>query len=910
MTDTYSSARIAHFNTLLKERNDIINGRLWMIQPKGLRFKHGESIAELKVPYHMGAEDETLIEQAVEGLISLFTKRYDAKTAAKMDSTQLKNTAHLKDRTYRTDIFIEGSSTKGLATKILNTTPFIDSGILVQWLSPEGPGTVLIKWLDDIFEKTIRDEAQQGGEEKTVDLLMLAMVRTIRKKKERLKEVRIAGFGYDKLDIAVGFTLFACVRHTLVKLSRRMSDICAPSYNPLTEVLLQTAPVPKAFLSIASNMLSVAFNPYGINSSSAEIISTFATEISESTKDLSSLIESTIKRIRSDKQATETLRMHKEVVNFRSAALDYMMEFETPGVEPQTTLYSIYDDDKRITRLIEDPKAMAELADSLDKAHKKVARGSQRGEVIERFSAYLLSFKKSMLSGLLKGSKKETIISLNKLVEGYYTFKLDEHIERFRGLMRSYLADRRGEFSTSTLKEEYNRGSLYRFATDARPILKVLELEQEGQLFVDMKDFSRKTLKIKEIAMADFMKEHFYLPILKAASRYSAGSGLSEDDRGIKLTNMPGDAAIFTGSLTYLVALAKDIQQVIRSYRQQLATKLPPTKSEEMLDDIHAKYKKRKEELKTERKEVAEKMARDEKGAEVLLIALGEEEHRLEDTYRRDLEAAIKSELEAGLYISYGSKAETTVLPAMDDFTAPVQVAIGEKINEAARGTYRNSFVWAKLEVLLRSEKLKTKNPSLRYPFDIYIDRTYSIKMPPELEKAFEKMVASRKLANAEALAKIVSDEFLNDLKSLVAGEPYSSLRLISSGTDLYNKGQALSEEALEAYMKDNRGAKRFFKKTVAVKDLAPPIRGSFFLPVDPLELWFGIESRKGKESIEAFYRCGDIIFKGFESNTPIPVWEIIDTENDFFLALKKHHIEDWFNEVKSKKADEAAGTF
>ena len=901
MTETYSNIRISLFNTLLKERTDIINGRLWMIHPKGLRFKHGESIAELKIPYHMGAEDETIIDNSIQSLVALLTKRHDPVGAVKLTGAIAKQTAHLKNKTYRTDIFIEGSSTKRLAQEILATTPFIDAGILVQWLSPEGAGTCFMQWLDSMFEKTVRDEAQNSGSEKTVDLLMLAMVSTIRKKKEQLKEVRLKGFSYDKLDIVVGFALHACIHHTLLKISTRLCDICAPSFNPLTEVLLQTVPVPKAFLSIPSNMHSVALNPYGINSETVEIISPFATEINDSTKNLTSLVSSTTKQIRSNKDATDTLKMHKEVSNFRTNALLYMKEFDTPGMEPQTTLHTIYDDDKRITRMLESPKAMGELADSLDKAHKMIPRGSQRGEIIETFHTYLISFKKSRFGGLLKGSKKETVTSLNELVKGYYAYKLDEHIERFRGLMRSYLTDRRGEFSDNTLKEEYARGSLYRFATDNRPILKTLELKLEGQLFVDMKDFSRKTLKIKEIAMADYMKENFYLPILKAARRYSAGSGLSEDERGITLTNMPGDAAIFTGSLTYLVALAKDIQQVIRNYRQQLATKLPPTRSEEMLEDIHATYKKKKEELKTRRKEITEKMAKDKKGMELDLISHGEEEHRLENTYRRDLEEAIKGELEAGLYISYGSKAETMILAGMDDFTGPVQVAIGEKINEAARGTYRNSFVWAKLEVLLRAEQLKTKNQTLKYPFDIYIDRTYSINMPPELEKAFEKMVASRKLANAEALAKVVSDEFLHDLKSLVAGEPYSSLRLISSGMDLYNKGQALSDEAMEAYIKDNRGAKRFFRKVVAVKELASQIQRAYFLPVDPLEFWFGVESRKGNETIEGFYRCGDIIFKGFESNTPIPVWEIIDTGSDFFDALKKHHIHNWFEEAKKE---------
>ena len=148
--------------------------------------------------------------------------------------------------------------------------------------------------------------------------------------------------------------------------------------------------------------------------------------------------------------------------------------------------------------------------------------------------------------------------------------------------MRASLADRRGEFNQNMLVEEYNRGRLYRFSVDDWTILKTLATEEEGQLFIDMKDFTRKTLKVKEIAMAEFMNEHFYKPILSAAAQYSAGIGVSSDERGITLTNLPGDAAIFSGGVSYLIALARDIQQIIRRYRDQLAQKLPPMRNEEI----------------------------------------------------------------------------------------------------------------------------------------------------------------------------------------------------------------------------------------------------------------------------------------------------------------------------------------
>jgi hypothetical protein len=294
-------------------------------------------------------------------------------------------------------------------------------------------------------------------------------------------------------------------------------------------------------------------------------------------------------------------------------------------------------------------------------------------------------------------------------------------------------------------------------------------------------------------------------------------------------------------------------------------------------------------------------------GLEKRLIALGEEEHQLESIYREELKTAIKDELEAGLYISYGTKAETMLLESTENLSGPVKVSVGEKINEAARGTFRHPSVRAKLEMLLNSAKQRRKAPTLQYPFDIYIDRTYSLKIPPEMENAFEKLLASRKETNAQALAKVLSEEYLRDLKSIISGESFSSLKLISSTTDIYNKGEALSINALEAYIRETKGTKRFFKKVVAVKELDKSIQEAFFFPSDTLEFWFGVEKTRGSEEIEIFYKNGKIIFRGFETTIPIVVYEILNTNGAIFKALLQHHFKKWSEEAGN---EQTAGSF
>jgi len=634
---------------------------------------------------------------------------------------------------------------------------------------------------------------------------------------------------------------------------------------------------------------------------SYEALKGIAAPLEEFNAGFEALMDSALQGLKKEPGVLETLRAQHGITLFREEALKYMMALDIPGTASQELIYNIYNEDRLIRNCLTDEGSKEGLIKSLEGIRALVGKDHERARAVEDFEAYLASTRKGVFGGLLKGAKKDVLHSVAPVVEGYFALAIDCRIERFVDLMRRSLADRRPEFSQNTLLEEYNRGRLYRFSTDTRPVVKSLEVAEEGQLFVDMKDFTRKTLKVKEIAMADFMKEYFYKPILKAASRYSSGSGLTENERGIRLTNIPGDAAIFSGGVSNLVSLARDIQRIIRENRKGLEERLPPKKDTEVLEKVHKSFEARREELKRKRLEMTRELAGDSQGSETRLIALGEEENRIESTYREELENAIKGELETGLYVSYGAKAETMVMESTDGFYGPVKVSIGEKINEASRGTYRHPMVRANLEMLLAGERERRKNRETKYPFDIYIHTTYSLRMPPEIENAFERLVATRKLSNAKALAQLISEDYMSDLEKIISGEPFSSLRLVTAITDIYNKGQALSEAALMAYMKETRGVKRFFNRVVPVKELHPSIQEAFFFPADPLELFLGAGVIKGATEAEGFLKSGEVIFRGFETSPPTVIYEMLDPEGDFFISLVRHHLSDWLEEAKEE---------
>ncbi len=428
-------------------------------------------------------------------------------------------------------------------------------------------------------------------------------------------------------------------------------------------------------------------------------------------------------------------------------------------------------------------------------------------------------------------------------------------------------------------------------------MINTLEAKKEGQLFVDMKDFSRKTHKIKEVAMADFMKEYFFKPILDAAKGYADGEGLSEDEMGIRLTNIPGDAIIFSGGMRCLVALARDIHRILRESASELEQRLPPGSGREVMNDVHRRFEERREALKKKRLELIIDIEGGVEDSADAILKIGEEETRLESIYKDELTAAIKHEMEAGLFITYGARAEIIELGHITGYQGPVNVSIGEKINESARGTFRNSMVKAYLEILLSGERERRRQPEIQYPFDVYIHTAYTLRMPPDLEHAFEKLISGRKISNAKALTRLITENYLKDFNKIIDGESFSSLRLIASVTDIYNKGQALSDEALFAYIKESRGEKSFFRKVIERESLNKSITEAFFLPQEEMEFIFS--SGPNNTFVEIFYRAGELVFRGFEAEPPRGIYEMLDPEGEFFEAVVEFHLEQWLGEAE-----------
>ena len=900
MFQDYNNDRLTLLEPLLENKQAFLLGKPWLFNPEQIRFKLGETLSDLKIPYHLGKEDDEIIEESITGLVSILKDRYhkeeaepDKRKQHTFSTVTTTKSEPLLDTTYWIGIFKQNSLEKKLAEDILNTTPLIDSAILKRWLDKDGKGQRLLQWTIGIMEKTLEEEAGNESGEMTSYMALLGIIAAIRNKKERIKDIHIKGTSLERIDLSTGFTLFMTIRAALEALFVKIKNSESIYFNPITETVLKSAIIPQSFLLIPSVLLNSSLNPYGIRSEAVRAISPFIPDPSEWSGGFAEIIETAYKGISKDKGAVEELSSYCLTTRIRGHIIDYLMQYDLPGTKGHELFYDLYREDRQMQ--LRDPRTLETISSLLSELTSKYAKDRERIQKFSSFQALIDTLRKP--KNIAKWAKSDEGVGIIKdKIRGMLAYKLDSHTSRFTRGSSEAMVDRREKFSGELLLEEFKNGRLYRFSNDRREILHGLTIEQEGQLIIDMKDFTKKTLKLKEIAMADFMKENFYEPILSAAKKYGIESGLVDKEAGISLNGLPGDAAIFSGDVANLISLAEGINKIIKEYRSKVKEKFLP-KLDKHIQTIHEKYLQEQRRVAEEKEDLLELAGDDES-----LITLGADvEELIDDISREELEAVITEEMDAGLFISFGVKAETMILESKDGpLESPLKVAIGEKINEASRGTSRSHAVMDKLAMLLEREKLKRNNADILNPFEVHIDKIYSIRISGELEDMLESDLGDRTQSEKSELIDRLFEEYINDLEKLRQDMPPSSLKALNINTQIYNKGHALSKEALNAFIKETTGRRFFFKKELQASEFDIAIQERFFFPNDPLELWFGVEITKGIEKVSIFSRTGELVFKGFESSPPTEVYEILDSDGSFYKALLNIHFKEWFNDAKT----------
>lgn len=441
----------------------------------------------------------------------------------------------------------------------------------------------------------------------------------------------------------------------------------------------------------------------------------------------------------------------------------------------------------------------------------------------------------------------------------------DAALERFLQPARRALALRTGHETEAGAEAEWEGGRLYRISARGGPILKQARQRPHGQLFADVKDFTRRTGLLGQAAMAEFLRTEFYGPILAAAKRFYGGMSHLSDRGGVSLNNLLGDAISFTGDIESLVALAVEIRRILADYGTRLQREVSSEGVARQVADIESRYREASARVKRDvalaRAELAQQAAATTAQAEVLarVARLGGEEARLQREREQGLARARGEGLEAGVFVSFGAPPQVVLID--DEVFGQNRVAIGDKINESARGTTRSPAARARADADLEAERIARKNPRLEHAWAVFVDHPLTVALPAHVEQAALAAARGGDTAGAlQAAAGPVREALAEAARGLGSEEP----------GELYNAGAALSQEALDAFRAAVRQARMVREVVLDPAAVPEELRARFFYgsAPQPLVATFHSDGRPA----ELFRRAGRAAFKGLAD---VPVWEV-----------------------------------
>ena len=277
---------------------------------------------------------------------------------------------------------------------------------------------------------------------------------------------------------------------------------------------------------------------------------------------------------------------------------------------------------------------------------------------------------------------------------------------------------------------------------------------------------------------------------------------------------------------------------------------------------------------------------------------LHDKELDLHRAYRKELASLSDDELEYGLFISYGDAAETITLE--DEFWGKFTIAIADKLNEAARGAARSRAIRKKLELLLRNARWAMGNPNLEYPFHIFIDQSYAVSLHSDLSTKLNRALQHRDVETMQDIVDTMSSLLQHDIEKGMNGIGYEEgWEVLTPLNEIYNLGDAISGEALQAYLTETSPSRYHFQKRVTIDELHPDIRKNCFFPEDELTITVSVQKADDRLQFDVFNHIGELVFKGFETEKPTAVCEIVRKGSLFYQLLHEHHLQAWYTEAR-----------
>lgn len=248
-------------------------------------------------------------------------------------------------------------------------------------------------------------------------------------------------------------------------------------------------------------------------------------------------------------------------------------------------------------------------------------------------------------------------------------------------------------------------GRAYLIGLDDEPLFLLPKRREEAFLFADMKDFTKRTVAIREESMGDFLKQHFYEPILRTCAHFARNTQANPGAR-VSVANLLGDAVACRGDVRSMVALALYVRGLLEEAArdlQQMQAALSSSQ-DEVLREI---------EVEIARVERSLPLASTQADRAAL------EQERADLVAGRDdkMQKLVGAGLEAGVFVTFGR--EANVIEVGGPEIGEWKVIIAEQLNAAARGTSRSAAMM-RVRNAKRAEHEQAMGRKLADPFSVH----------------------------------------------------------------------------------------------------------------------------------------------------------------------------------------------
>ena len=821
------------------------------LDPARFRFSLGTSLTDFRLPVSVAGDVRAIVHAAAAELAAMLVAHHRFVPTDERDRLVRQALAaeppHAPARLAPTG---GGPDLRAAARLGAEIHPALTGGLLCAWMEPGGRGRSLVGLAIEASKRALTEAADSGHREPTPVVVALALQGVLSRAERRVRELLPAPPLDRYLGAAVTVGLWVAVRTGILRAFREAGR---PAADPLLEEV-EAALSPGALLGLRAPRLGGDLL-YGVELTiPVARLDEMAAALAGGS-DPDAALAALAQGLSADDEQARRAEQAVAVARLRERLFAAVEHAEAAGApERVTAARDLLLAPGALSAAVADEGSRKELARELAAlALPGAAQAHAEGAALA-----LRSYRAREPAAALGLSRDEARAEWAQAAGGLVA---DAALERLVGPVRRALVPPAAEAGEAGAEAEWEAGRLYRLSARGA-ILRRTEERQLGHLFADVKDFTRRTGLLGRAAIAQFLKEEFYGPILEAARPYRAATSHLGDEGTVVVNNLLGDALSVSGDVQAMVGLALAIRRILDGYEARLRREVSRDEVARQLAAMAARHE-------AERAPVARALAQ---AREALRTAPPQEQARIAGRiawleaaeagraaeHERELARARGEGLEAGVFIAHGPPPMAVVID--DPVFGRNRVAIAEKINESARGTGRAAAARARADAELASERAARGLPGLVHAWSVFVDRALSVPIPPGEERvALEALRRGDAAAAMRALAVPVRAA-LDDAAR--AGE--------NAPGELWNGGAALSEETLQAFLSAAGPARIARHVRLDPRAIPETLRARFHYGTRPLELVAAFHADGTRA--ELFRRAGVASMKGIGDVT---VWEI-----------------------------------